>query len=351
MQPHGKSSTVRPSRTNRKVFPPKLLDSGAAEVTTLTCSGCGKPGVSICAKCAVPNKKKYRTPTAQAHPLQERDPELYKRLDKMSRLPLNGNQKLWDEFCIEIGAERYYEYMPILVEIMQEGKWRTETLYPRKWLRANLARRVKRVSAAEDYDPTGKRRACGPRFDERSGALTAYATQPFTEFEALNQDGDTISGEEVILRKSLQASVQDDDGYDRVVMPADRESQMLLGRMTLAERYAASLCEFRAEQLEQDRPAFDQVLADAMSRQRELVERIGLDPDEAEVLAVIELLWHVGPRMYLNFLDKTNNRRIRNAWDRFDRKRKKPEWATLFRQTLREFTNKTRATWSHEWWE
>ena len=74
----------------------------------------------------------------------------------MSRLPLKGNQKLWDEFCIEIGEERYYEYMPILVEIMQEGKWRTDTLYPRKWLRENLAKRVKRVSVPEDYGPTGR---------------------------------------------------------------------------------------------------------------------------------------------------------------------------------------------------
>lgn len=77
---------------------------------------------------------------------------------------------------------------------------------------------------------------------------------------------------------------------------------------------------------------------------------MGLDQDEAEVLAVIELLWYVGPRMYLNFLDEANKRRIRNAWDRFDRKRKKSEWATLFRQGLRVFARETRRAWRHEYW-
>src|SRR5664280_327909 len=185
------SPEVSPSRTSPESSSPKLLDPPAvAEIGTLTCAVCGKVGVTICASCSKRGRR-YKTALAQAHPLQERDPELYKRLDKMSRLPLKGNQKLWDEFCIEIGAERYYEYMPILVEIMQEGKWRTDTLYPRKWLRENLAKRVKRASVPEDYGPTGKRYAGGPKFDKRNGALTAFATRPYAEFEVLSRDGET----------------------------------------------------------------------------------------------------------------------------------------------------------------
>src|ERR1035441_9678538 len=118
-------------------------------VPKITCAVCGEPGVSICARCSKKGRR-YKTALAQAHPLLERDPALYKRLDQMSRLPLKGNQKSWDDFCAEIGAGRYYEYMPILVEIMQEGKWRTDTLDPMKWLRGNLANRVKRVSAPEE---------------------------------------------------------------------------------------------------------------------------------------------------------------------------------------------------------
>jgi hypothetical protein len=54
---------------------------------------------------------------------------------------------------------------------------------------------------------------------------------------------------------------------------------------------------------------------------RALIGRLELDQDDAEVLAVITLLWVVGPRTYLNFLDETNGKRIRNAWDRFNRSR------------------------------
>src|SRR5664279_3321802 len=43
--------------------------TAAAENTTLACGVCGKPGVSICAQCSAPNKKKYRRAIAQAHPL------------------------------------------------------------------------------------------------------------------------------------------------------------------------------------------------------------------------------------------------------------------------------------------
>ena len=41
---------------------------------------------------------------ARAHPLQERDPEFYKRLDEMSRLSIEEVKQLWNEFCIEIKA-------------------------------------------------------------------------------------------------------------------------------------------------------------------------------------------------------------------------------------------------------
>ena len=221
----------------------------AAENTTLTCVGCGKPGVSTCAKCAVPNKKKYRAPTAQAHPLQGRDPKLYKRLDEMSRLPIQGNQQLWDEFCAEIGAQDYYEHVPILAEILQERKWRTDVLYPKKWLRENLARRVRRFSAPEDYGPTGKRCAGGPKVDKRNGALTAFATRPFAEFEVLSGDGKTTSGEEAVERKRLQMVEWDDEGYERVVMSADRETLRFLGGRTLAERCEAARCVQIAEAL------------------------------------------------------------------------------------------------------
>src|SRR6266567_4045697 len=91
---HCMPSEVSPSRTDSQSSSPKLLDPpSAAEIRTLTCLGCGKTGVSICAKCS--KTPGYRTRLARAHPLQERDPELYKWLDEMSRLPLQGNQQLW----------------------------------------------------------------------------------------------------------------------------------------------------------------------------------------------------------------------------------------------------------------
>ena len=221
-----------------------------------------------------------------------------------------------------------------------------------KWLRENFVRRVTRSGTLEDYGPAvnARRRPGGPKFDKRSGALTAFAERPFIEFEVIRGNGDTISPDEAIEgkleRKRLQTAGGEDDDMPTFPMPADRDSLQFLGRLTFAERLEAFGCEELADALERDRPVFDQALAEAISDQRGLVERIGLDQDEAEVLAVIGLLWYVGPRMYLNFLDESGKRRIRNAWDRFDRKRKKPEWATLFRRALREFTNKTRASWA-----
>jgi hypothetical protein len=171
MQSHGEWSKVRPSRTNHSVSSSKPLDSAAAEATTLTCSGCGKTGVSICARCS--KKPGYKTALARAHPLHERDPELYKRLDEMSRLSPQEIKPLWDEFCIEIKARDFYEHLPIFIEILQEGKWRTEALSVKTWLHGNLAKRIKRSHGVEDYGPevNAKRRPSRRRVDRRSGAL------------------------------------------------------------------------------------------------------------------------------------------------------------------------------------
>jgi hypothetical protein len=286
---------------------------------------------------------------ARANLLQKRDPALYKRLDEMSRLPLQEEQA-WDKFCIEIKAEDFYEHMPTLVEILQEGKWRTDAWDPKTWLRGQLAKRARRSGTPEDYGPNGRRRPGGPKFDKRSGTLTAFSERPFAEFEKdVGGDGDTISPLEVIEGRIARKNLQTSGGWDDLptfATPADSNSLDFMGRLTFAERLEALGCEELADALEHDRPAFDKTLAGAISSQRELVGRIGLDHDEAEVLAVIELLWYVGPRMYLNFLDEANKKRIRNAWDRFDRKRKSPEWATLLRQALRDFAHKARAAWA-----
>src|SRR5664280_950153 len=249
----------------------------SASVPKITCAVCGEPGVSICAKCSKKGRR-YKTALAQAHPLLERDPALYKRLDQMSRLPLKGNKKSWDDFCVEIGAGRYYEYMPILVEIMQEGKWRTDTLYPMKWLRENLANRVKRVSApeeGEDY-PTGKRRPGGPRFDKRSGLLISHGTRPYAEFGGVNQRGDAFSPEDAVdnqvARRDLQtAGGSDDDGH--IVMPADRDtSSRILRKKTLTEWLDAGLM---MTLLERDWTAFDKLVRQAIVKLRPLASRLG----------------------------------------------------------------------------
>jgi hypothetical protein len=254
----------------------------------------------------------------------------------MSQLPLQGNKQLWDELCIEIKAGDFYEYLPILVEIVHEGKWRTDALDAKRWLRGHLARRAERYSDPEEYGPTvnARRRPGGPKYDKRSGALTAFATRPFAEFEVLGEDGAAISAEEVIDRKRLQ-TVAEVDGYEKVVMPADRESLLVLGRHTLAEVCEASRCARMVDALKHDRPTFDKALANAIAGQQWLFNRMGLDQDEAEVLAVSILLWNAGPRMYLNFLDKVNKPRMRNAWDRLGRRMKNPDFSRDLRCLLR----------------
>jgi hypothetical protein len=42
---------------------------------------------------------------ARINLLEAREPELYKRLDELSRLPLDGNERAWDDFCIQIKSE------------------------------------------------------------------------------------------------------------------------------------------------------------------------------------------------------------------------------------------------------
>ncbi len=345
---HRESSAASLSPANHK-SPPKILDPpSATEITTLTCSGCGKTGVSICARCS--KKPGYKTMIARANPLQERDAELYKRLDEMSRLPLQENKQVWDEFCIEIKAGDFYEDLPILVEILHEGKWRTDALDPKKWLRENFTRRVRRSGRREDYGPTGRRRPGGPKFDKRSGALIAFSERPFTEFEVRNWDGDTISPDEEIEGRIARKNLQTVGGWDEYVptfpRPADRESLLLLGRRTLAEQYEASRCAQMVDALKHDRPMFDKELATAITAQQALTERLGLDRDEAEVLAVKSLLWDAGPRMFLKFLDGANQKRIRNAWDRLDRRGKRPE----FRRILQESAKGTQEERRLQYW-
>jgi len=172
--------------------------------------------------------------------------------------------------------------LPILVEIVQEGKWRTDALKPREWLRKNLVRRVKRSGAPEDYDPTGKRRPGGPKFDKRNGALTAFATRPYAEFEVLSRDGEPISPDEAIEgqveRKRLRTALRDEDD-NSVVMPADRDSLRFLGRRSYAEKCEGFYCSQIVYALKHDRPIFDQELARAIANQQALAKRLGLcDP-------------------------------------------------------------------------
>jgi hypothetical protein len=345
--------------------------TAAAENTTLACGVCGTPGVSICAQCSAPKKKKYRRAIKQAHPLRERNPALYKRLDQMSRLPLKENQKLWDDFCVEIGGEDYYEYMPILVKIVQEGGWRTDALKPLEWLRGNLAQRVMRLCGPDDYGPavasvdkegrpviSTTRRPSWPRFDKRSGLLISHGTRPYTEFRGVGQEQeeDDFSPEAAVDNKVARRNLQtagggDDDGH--IVMPAepaDRDTpkslRKSLRKKTLAEWIESGM----ADVLEQYRPEFDKQLAQMMSEEEALAARLGLDHDELEVLAVRTLLWSHGPRAYLNFVDEANKKRLRNAFDRLDRKIEKPEWRIFLRKALREFGIKTRGAWAKKYW-
>ena len=198
----------------------------------------------------------------------------------MSRLPVRENKKLWDEFCLDIGAGDVYEHLPILVGILQEGKWRTEALNVKKWLRGNLAKRVKRSVGEDDYDLNGKRRNFGPKFDKRSGALIKPVERPFAEFETVNEEGGTLSPEETIdyeiARRKLQTAggqEVDDDGYVVITpAPADRDTPRILRRKTVAEWLDTG---FERILLQRDRPAFDKLLSQTMLAQQVLVARLG----------------------------------------------------------------------------
>src|SRR5262245_60883596 len=100
---------VSPSDTHPKSSSPNPPSGN--EIKILTCLGCGQTGVSICARCS--KKPGYKTALARAHPLQDRDPELYARLDQMCRVPLEESWQSWgmegvDGLCMDIGAEAYY---------------------------------------------------------------------------------------------------------------------------------------------------------------------------------------------------------------------------------------------------
>jgi hypothetical protein len=307
-----------------------------SEVATLTCLGCGKIGVSVCAKCA---KSKGRILAARSCPLKERDPELYKRLDDLSQRPLEGNKQLWDEFCVEIDAQQYYEYLPVLKEVIDEGLWRTDAVRPLRWVRENFARRVEKLYGRDDYRSDGRRRPSYRTFDGRSGALITFSTQPFAEFGYVSKDGDTVPSDEAI--DNLIAE-RDAKWRGHPIMPADTESRRLLGNKTLTSWVETGKCRSHLYALQHDRPAFDDKLSEATSQLQQLVASLKLDQDESEVLAVIVLLWAVGARTYLGYIGEAHRKRIRNAWDRLDRRLKKPEFSRLLRSVLREGARKRR---------
>jgi len=315
------------------------------EKPEMSCVGCSQAGVTICAACS--KKSRYRQKAAaRGNPLEKRSPQLYKHLDELSRSPLDGNKRLWDEFCIEIRADHLYEHLPILVEIVQEGKWRTDSLKPKIWLLQQFVNRVGKTGNNDDYDRNGRRRAEGPKFDKRNGALISCETRPYVEFEIRGDDGETLAADEAIDGRLARAQLQNGAGGCQQLL-ADRESLRALRGRTYAESIESDHCERLYDILQQDKPAFDIVLAEAIQEQRPLTTNLGLDPDEAEVLALAGLLWSVGPRVYLKFVDQSDRKRLRNAWYRVDRKRKNH----AFKQTLRDSAQKTRREWEGREWE
>ena len=310
------------------------------EKPEMSCVGCGQAGVTICAACSKKSRYRHKA-AARGNPLEKRSPRLYKHLDELSRSPLDGNKRLWDEFCIEIRADHLYEHLPILVEIVQEGKWRTDSLKPKVWLLQQFVNRVGKTGHNDDYDRNGRRRAGGPKFDKRNGALISCETRPYVEFEIRGDDGETLAPDEAIDGRLARAQLQTGDGYCQLL--ADRESLRSLRRRTLAESIESDHCKTLCDMLQQDKPAFDKELAETIREQRPLITNLGLDPDEAEVLALTTLLWSVGPRRYLKFVDQSDRKRLRNAWDRVDRKQKNH----AFKQTLRDSAQKTRREWEY----
>lgn len=316
------------------------------KASTLACKGCSKPIVSLCARCA---EREYSV-LARENPLCEREPELYKKLDELSRLPLQGNEELYGEFCVEIGAGDHYEHLPVLAEILHEGNWRTGVWKVKPWIRQDFARRVRRAAGTDDFDSTGKRRPPKPpgaNFDKRSGLLISYETRPFVEFEAVNDEGDAFSPEDVIDNAIVRKNLQTAGGMDEPppVSPADKDTRKFLRDNTWAEWLSMG----EIFLLEEDRPLFNKRLADTISHLSALASHMSLDRDETEALSVKALLWSHGARAYLKFLDEPKRRRLRNAFDRLDRKLKNPEWQRSLRKALREFGSETRRRWYKEY--
>jgi hypothetical protein len=229
------------------------------------------------------------------------------------------------------GVGHLYEYLPILASIVGEGKWRSSRVTHHKaWLRENFAEQVRRATrgALDDYDKTGKRARGGPKFDRRNGALIEACVRPFAEFAVRCADGNTVSLEEVIGRRF--AAIDPEDGNGSIPWPADADDLKFLGGRTLAERWESDNCKFMVTMLRFERPTFDKALTKAISGLKWLAKRFRLDCDETEVLAVMSLLWDAGPRIYLNQVDEANKKRLRNGWDRLDRKLKDPQFRARF---------------------
>jgi hypothetical protein len=326
-----------------------------AEGATFTCSKCNS---------AAGKRKKtirQRTIVCRAHDLEEREPELYRRLDEMSQTPLEKCQQLWgangeNGLCVEIGAEAYYEHLPIFLEILKEGKWRTQAVHVKPWLRENLARRVKKLNGPDDYGPdmNAKRRPGGARFDKRNGALIAFATRPLAEFEILGEDGDIWSGEEAVEslhRKALlKVGADGGDGERFIPMPANREDLRFLRGRTYAESWEAIHYKWVASLLREDKPAFDALLVCAINDLSGIAKSMSFDADEVEALAISTLLGNASSTVYLKFPDPDQGKRVRNGLLRIKRRLKNPDFERLFRNTLRALANETRWKWWREYW-
>ena len=176
--------------------------------------------------------------------------------------------------------------------------------------------------------------------------MIAFGTQPYTEFEVEDGDGESMTSEEAVDYYAAQTA-EDEDGDIIRVMPADRYTPKFLREKTWAEWFDCAPVFL----LREDRPEFDKLLAQTISDGRVLATRMGLDQDEAEALAVTALLWSHGPRAYLNFLDGPNKKRVRNAFDRISRRLRNPEWQSSLRKALRELAIETRSRWNKKYWD
>lgn len=289
-----------------------------------------------------------RTRAVATHQPAENN-SLIKRLNSLRQLPLKGNEKEWGLLCVEMIGGDLYEHLRTLVEIVHRGDWQSKS-NPAAWIRQVL---INRCGIRDDYNRMGRRRPGGLRFDHRSCALTHWEARPFAEFEISDGEGGTLLPEEALDGITARAQMQRTDGGCQIAL-ADRESLKRLRRRTLAEANEHDLCKLRLQVLKCNKAAFDRLLLTTIVDMRPLVTHLRIDVDMAEVLAVVALLWSIGPRTYLNYLDQSNHRRLRNAWDRIDRQAKNPKVAEQFRRTLQSFSSNTRRTWEDDegdYWE